>query len=256
MKIRSILLIILVLMFAVTGCKKDKGNGNDPVKDPDEGKEIFEISVNKSTIPEFIDIDEFDLSVIKVIVTYEDGTNREMPLAEDMIDASDLETLKKGASKRVTITYKEDFTCTANIATKDYGALDPKIGENDVIVMLSRDKENTLLVGKVLSNKGLSSLQCSFTFDNSKLSLDFSTIKYKEGYDVTVNIEENRITILLIAKDEALLKGENVLFSLKYSGDYRSSDIKIDEAYQNRVLRFENGELLDVTDVKYHFSLK
>lgn len=253
---KLILIIIFILSLLVfVGCGKSTP-GNDPEVDPDEGKEIVGISVDKTTIPEFIDIDEFDLSVIKVIVEYSDSTTREMPLKEDMIDTDVLEALKSGSSKRVTITYKDEFACTANIATKDYGANDPKIGDNDVIILLSRDKASSKLLCSVLSITGVSSIQCTFAYDNTKISLDINSLKAKEGYDISAHIEDNKLTILLIAKNETLMQGNNELFSINYSGNYREAAFVIDEDSNNRVLRFENGVLLEVSDVNYFFSLK
>lgn len=249
------ILIILVLFLSIL-CACSKEPSKEKEKDPDEGKEIVSISVDKNTIPEFIDIDEFDLSVIKVIVEYSDSTTREMPLKEDMIDEDTLELLKKGATKRVTITYKEEFACTANIATKDYGANDPKIGDNDVIILLSRDKGASKLLCSVKSTKGVSSIQCTFSYDNTKLNLDLASLKLKEGYDISVNLDSGKLTILLIAKNEVLLQGEEELFSINYTGNYREAGFLLDSDANNRVLRFENGELKDVTDVNYFFSLK
>ena len=252
---KALILLILVLFLSfIVGCRKNPSGPKEV--DPDEGKEIVAISVDKTTIPEFIDVDEFDLSVIKVIVEYSDSTTREMPLKEDMIDSDTLEMLKKGASKRVTIVYKEDFACTANIATKDYGANDPKIGDNDAVLLLSRDKAASKLLCSVLSNKGVSSIQCTFTYDSSKFNLDNSSISVKNGYDISVDIASGKLTILLIAKDETLLAGNEVLFSINYTGNYREAAFELDEEATNRVLRFENGELLDLTDVNYFFSLK
>lgn len=255
MKFKSILLLIFALLLALVGCKGGKEKEPE-VKDPDEGKEIFGISVDKDSIPNYIDVDEFDLSMIKVIVEYADGSTRTMDLTEEMVDAESLVILKKGGSKRATITYKDEFACTCNIKTVDFGAADPKLGDNDVIVMIRRDKENEKLEFSILSNVGLSSLQARFKYDSSALKLE-NEIEYADiSQEIKLNITNEYIEVLVIASNDDLLRGDKLIFSTKYSGNYRDSNIEIDDTYQNRVLRLENGELLDVTDVNYCFSLK
>ena len=64
------------------------------------------------------------------------------------------------------------------------------------------------------------------------------------------------MTIILIAKNDSLIKGETTLFKLKYSGDYRAANFEVDTNSQNRVLRIKNAEILDVNDVNYFYSLK
>ena len=256
MNFKKLLLVIFVLMIALVGCKNNANNKPEPEKDPDEGKEIYGISVDKDTIPSYIDIEEFDLSVIKVIVEYTDGSTRIMDLKEDMIDDETLEMLKKGITKRVTITYKDDYACTCNIRTVDFGADDPKLGDNDVIVMIRRDKENSKLVFSILSNVGLSSLQAQFKYDNTQLQLSKDIEIADISQEVRVNITDKYIQVLVMASNDDLLRGDVLVFSTKYEGNYRESNIEIDETNANRVLRFENGELIDVTDVNYCFSLK
>lgn len=255
MKARNILLILFVFILSLAGCKKND-NGKEEQKDPDAGKEIFSISVDKNTIPEFIDIDEFDLSVIKVIVEYSDSTTRIMDLSEDMLDEDSLSILKKGGSKRVVVTYKGDFTATCNISTKDFGANDPKLGANDVILMITRDKETSTLIFKSMSVKGISSIQCTFTYDSLAFSIKEEDLDLLNNDNLTVKIKDNKMTIILIAKDNQLISGETILFKLKYDGDYRSANFEIDTNSQNRVLRIENTEILDVNDVNYFYSLK
>ena len=256
MNLKKLLLVIFVLMIALVGCKNNANNKPEPEKDPDEGKEIYGISVDKDTIPSYIDIEEFDLSVIKVIVEYTDGSTRIMDLKEDMIDDETLEMLKKGITKRVTITYKDDYACTCNIRTVDFGADDPKLGDNDVIVMIRRDKENSKLVFSILSNVGLSSLQAQFKYDNTQLQLSKDIEIADISQEVRVNITDKYIQVLVMASNDDLLRGDVLVFSTKYDGNYRESNIEIDETNANRVLRLENGELIDVTDVNYCFSLK
>ena len=255
MKIRNILIFLFILILALAGCKKDDNHKDEP-KDPDEGKEIFGINVDKETIPEFIDVDEFDLSMIKVIVEYSDGSTRTMDLNEDMIDEDSLEVLKKGGSKRVVVTYKEDFTATCNISAKDFGANDPKISDNDVILMITRDKATSTLIFKSMSTKGISSIQCTFTYDSSAFSIKEEDLDLLNNDNLTVKIADNKMTIILIAKNDSLITGEVALFKLKYSGDYRSANFNIDTNSQNRVLRIEKGEILDVNDANYFYSLK
>lgn len=255
MKIRNILILLFIFVLALTGCKKDNNQNNKP-KDPDEGKEIFGISVDKNTIPEFIDIDEFDLSMIKVIVEYSDGSTRIMDLSEDMIDEDSLEVLKKGGSKRVVVTYKEDFTATCNISTKDFGANDPKLGDSDAILMITRDKETSTLIFKSMSVEGISSIQCTFTYDSSAFSIKEEDLDLLNNGNLSVKIADNKMTIILIAKNDSLIKGETALFKLKYSGDYRAANFEVDTNSQNRVLRIKNAEILDVNDVNYFYSLK
>lgn len=255
MKFKSILLLILVLLLALVGCKGGKEKEPE-VKDPDEGKEIYGISVDKDTIPNYIDVDEFDLSMIKVIVEYADGSTRTMDLKEEMVDEESLAVLKKGGSKRATITYKDEFACTCNIKTVDFGAADPKLGDNDVIVMIKRDKENETLIFSILSNVGLSSLQAQFKYDSTQLQLSKDIQVADISQEVRVNITDKYIQVLVMASNDDLLRGDVLIFSTKYEGNYRESNIEIDDTNANRVLRFENGELIDVTDVNYCFSLK
>lgn len=256
MKRNSLIFIIILLALCMIGCKNNNTEINNGDSDPDEGKEIINISVDKNTIPEFIDIDEFDLSIIKIIVEYSDGTTRLQDLKESFIESDVLEYLKKGGSKRVTITYKEDFACTANIQTKDFGAMDPKIDDHDATILITRDKNESNLLIKVLSSKGISSLQCTFSYNSLTFDMNLESLKTLDNYDVRLDKQENKITVLLIAKNTSLLIGENTILSIKYTGNYRDANFMLDDASTNRILRFENDELLDVNDAYYFYSLK
>ena len=97
-KIRSVTLLILTVTFTLLllmGCKKEDKILSVSLKD------------NAPNTPEEIVVGGFDYDAYTVIVTYESGNIKEIPLTEDMMAATDQVKLFQAGDHDITIVYGE-----------------------------------------------------------------------------------------------------------------------------------------------------
>jgi uncharacterized repeat protein (TIGR02543 family) len=88
------------------------------------GKEltITGIAIDPSSMNESIDISEFDLNDLKLIVTYSDGSNKSISLSESMISSADLSKLSFMGTHEITISY-QGFSLAVTIVLEDHATL-------------------------------------------------------------------------------------------------------------------------------------
>ena len=83
-KIRFILILILMFVLVLAGCKKT------PPEPTPEPKELFDVEAVPESYEQEYEYDEFELSFLKIRLVYEDGTYKDIPVTEDMVDDKDL----------------------------------------------------------------------------------------------------------------------------------------------------------------------
>ena len=99
-KLFGLLVVLLLCAFLVCSCDgDDPENPIDPV-DPGEeeidwdSKTIDRCELDEASFSEIYDIDDFDLSNLKIHVYYTDGMDRLIPCTRDMMDDGDLDKLE------------------------------------------------------------------------------------------------------------------------------------------------------------------
>ncbi len=253
-------IILILFLFLICSCK-GSGSGGEVEKDPDEGKTVIQVEAIKDSIPEGIDTEDLDFSVIKILITYEDGTTREAGLTEQMLidggDTENLAALKEGASKRITASYK-GCECKLNITTINYRALDPKLGDNDMIIMVRRTEDKSKVELAALSNVGFSSLQACFAYNDKEFNFNEKDIQVNEAYDIYYRIQDSKIYVFLFAKNIEIIKGDVTLLTIGYteSSDYRKANFEIDKSFKSSAIYFDNvsKDFKEFENIIYHYS--
>ena len=97
-------LIVMLLLVGVISCA---GKTTE--------SKIVSIEVDAETIIDDFDLDDFELSQIKIILTYSDGTSSKIPLTAAMLSTAGLAKLATIGTHTITVTYEEldtSFTIT------------------------------------------------------------------------------------------------------------------------------------------------
>lgn len=104
MKLITKIVLLLGISLFLVGC-----NGTQ------SEKKISSIAVDQNTLKENYDVESFDLSTIKLIISYDDGTTSIIDLSEEYLSNEDKTLLSSAGSHSITITY-QGFTTTINIS--------------------------------------------------------------------------------------------------------------------------------------------
>lgn len=250
------LIIVLTFLFALLliGCKG--GNDNPPVDGFNwSGKEATKISVVKDKLAEEYDIDEFTIGMITVKVEFSDGSSHEFT-CDDSHFALSKEITTTG-KPRLQIICTDDagneietanFTITVvSYTTQDARAIEA--ANNAIVAKRNGDKIDFV----VAKTNGLSSGQLQYTYSTEKMTLGEVTKGSAAGY-VNVEVKDGKIS-LGFANDENLEEGA-VICSIAYTGDYRNSELAINEEFDNTCWMVAQDAPVLVADVTYHVSRK
>jgi uncharacterized repeat protein (TIGR02543 family) len=104
MKLITKIVLLLGISLFLVGCNEIQSE-----------KEISSIAVDQNTLNENYDVESFDLSTIKLIISYDDGTTSIIDLSEEYLSNEDKTLLSSAGSHSITITY-QGFTTTINIS--------------------------------------------------------------------------------------------------------------------------------------------
>ena len=104
MKLITKIVLLLGISLFLVGCNEIQSE-----------KEISSIAVDQNTLNENYDVESFDLSTIKLIISYDDGTTSIIDLSEEYLSNEDKTLLSSAGSHLITITY-QGFTTTINIS--------------------------------------------------------------------------------------------------------------------------------------------
>ena len=106
-------------------------------------KTVSGISPVKETFYAKYEYDEFEIGMLKIRVEYTDGTSRDIPVTEEMLDEKDLKKLKSTGKPRITIYYDAfDIQMTVNLI--DSSKLDENLnadGKYACVIKAIRDQE-------------------------------------------------------------------------------------------------------------------
>ena len=245
-----LILVLAFLSFICVGCNK---------KDPDEDKEVFDVVEVKESYEQAYEYDEFELSFLKIRLIYSDGTSKDIPVTEDMVDEKDLAKLNKAGNPRILITYSEDFQFTYILNLIDSSELDQDLNKNGAYnaVIKAIKKKKKGCINFILEPKdSVCALAFSYVFDKDKMQVSGGTINESLDGIGTIKLDNDKITFAYTAKDA--MTSEVILFSVNYTGDFRNSSLRVNEEYNNVVytLNQETGYTEALVNILYHASVK
>ena len=252
-KIKLFLIIVLALSLIIfAGCDKDKG--------PDEvvKKTVFDVVEVPESYNQEYEYDEFKLEYLKIKLIYEDSTEEIISVTEDMLDEKDLAKLTKAGSPRITINYHDEFQLTYVVKLIDSSDLDKNLnkdGKYNAVVKAIRsgDKINFYIEPK----DAVAALSFAYIFDASIMQVSDGAVNSELKGVGSVKIEGNKI-MFAYSEMDTLFNAETLLFSVKYTGDFRTSNLRVDDTYNNIVYGFDTAlnATVQLTEILYHASIK
>ena len=255
-------LFLIIAVFSLCACKKtDNDGGNDkPVEDDWSKKRASAISEIEEMANTYFEYDEFTIDMYKFLVTYTDGTSREVSLAEDMLDEKDLNKLNKAGNPRIYIVYDcngELFGLNVIVHLSDLSLLDEdlnKDGSHGAVIKAIRDKTQNRIDFILEASNGIKALQFKYVCDSVMTMSDPKPTTSVLGmFDFKVDNNEITATILL----DEVQTTEIQLFSVSFEGNFRTSNLRIDETFDNAVYTIdEELQPVLVDNVLYHASKK
>lgn len=246
-KYLSILLLVLLLSFQVA-CKKDpEAEWRD--KTPDYIEEVEE------TTSIAYEYDEFELSMIRIKVTYTDGTSREIPVTQDMLTEKDYDKLFKVGQPRIEICYMYCEPIKVVIKFIDSAMLDQNLNEDgEYGAVIKAIRKDNIIEFIVEPNLNTCAFQFQYTFDNTIMQVSNPVNGQLEGI-YSINVGENTINAMIVL-DEAI-ETETVLFSVSFEGNFRTSKLSIDTNYENKCYTDKGNYIAEeIENVLYHASVK
>lgn len=248
LKCLLILLLSLLLSFQVA-CKE---------KDPEEewknkiADYIEEVEETTSIAYEY---DEFELSMIRIKVTYTDGTSREIPLTQDMLSERDYNKLFKVGQPRIEVWYMDCEPIKFTIKFIDSAMLDQNLNEKKEYgtVIKAIRKDNTIEF-IVEPNLNTCAFQFQYTFDNTIMQVS-NPVNGKENGIYSIELGENTIKAMIVL-DETI-ETETVLFTVSFEGNFRTSKLAIDTNFDNKCYTNTGNYIAsEIEKVLYHASVK
>ena len=224
-------------------------------------KTVSGISPVKETFYAKYEYDEFEIGMLKIRVEYTDGTSREIPVSEDMLDEKDVRKLKSVGKPRITIYYDAfDLQMTVNLI--DSSRLDENLnadGKYACVIKAIRDQEagiiNFIFEGN--ENYNVCSMSFAYSYDNSLMQL--SNAKMNEALTGIgdVQVVDGKVMFAYTESGTAL-EGEIILFTVNYTGDFRNSNLAAAEDFNNVVYlaNFTDFSTTLADNVLYHASIK
>lgn len=138
--------------FILSGCEKSDKNSTQTEQDVNEQKEVVSISIKESSLPDYIIRYKFSRTNIKMTVTYDDDSTKEINVTESMLNASSKEKLKNLGQHNLTVNHGgKTATIFANIVDERYLLKEVVEANRDKDVNITSSKG---IVGKVdMDNK-------------------------------------------------------------------------------------------------------
>lgn len=256
-----ICLSLSLVCLASCGDKPSDNKGDDPVDADWDSKTILSVEIDSESFEKEYDIDDFKVDLLKLHVTYTDGTDRLIPCTKNMFEDDDYRKLQSPGTKKVTITYEKGdfyFDEETKVHIVDYSVLDEGLNRNkqyDCVIKVIRNQVTNKLEFIAEPLKGVAGFQVRYTFDASKLTMkNFVVNEASNGYG-KFTIEGNTLVVNFVT--DRNIETETVLFSCDWEGDFRFSGLTLDEAYTPKAYTIlEDGRTDRLMNVLYHVSKK
>ena len=235
-------LFLIILVLSLCACKKSGGDDDGKGKDNEEdwaSKRVNAISEIEAMSNTYFEYDEFTIDMYKFLVTYTDATSREVSLSEDMLDEKDLNKLNKPGSPRLYIMYEwngEIFGMNVIIHLSDLSLLDGNLnsdGSHGAVIKAIRDKTQNRIDFILEASSGVKALQFKYICDASIMTIADAKANPSLQGMFDFKLENNSIiaTILL----DTVSTTEVTLFSVSFEGNFRTSNLRVDETFDNAV---------------------
>ena len=278
------LLFVLICMFALVlfGCTNggNSGNGGNEGGQGQQGggeqgggeqgggeqggntetfswkdKVVDKVEIVREKLQDDYDIDEFDLSMLYVLVTFEDGEKVEFDCGDSHFELN--KPITSVGSPRLKIICTDDNgeeTETANftIHVVSYSLIDDRALEANANVIMAK-RNGTKIDFVVAKTSGVAGGQMQFVFDTTKLTLGEIT-KNTSGFYVSAKVQEGKVQIGFASAEN--LETGTVICSIAFEGDYRASALAIDEEFNNACWKLVDLTTVEVDDIAYHVSKK
>ncbi len=253
-------LSILILVLVLTSCK-----GNEPEKPVIDwsSKDLLSANILESSIEPSYEYDEFSLDMIKIHLDYTDGTSRDIPTTEEMYDEKSITKMKSPGNPRVTLYYTDEksgeiFEFTFIVHLIDSALLDENLNQlelYDCVIKAIRDKtKDEIMFILEPAYKNITSFQFAYQYDNSIMQL--GEVKQSAKLDGTFEIEvkDGFIYVTIILNEP--LEVEETLFTVTFTGNFRTSGLRVLESFNNKVYAYIPNEKIEPIRVLYHASVK
>ena len=257
MKYIKFVFIVLLLGLCSFLWACEKGNGGEVDWD---SKTIESVKPVTSTFSGSYEYDEFKLEMLKIHITYTDGTSRDISVTEDMLDEEDLKKLTRTGKPRIVIYY-EGFELKMNVSLIDSSRLDENLnpdGAYACVIKAIRDAEKGVInfIFEPNEEYNICSLNFEYTYDNEIMQLSNGVVNPDLLGVGAVVIENGKVRFAY--SEDAALDEEIVLFTVNYSGDFRTSKLAVSNDYRNvaYVVDYTTHEASLVNNVLYHASVK
>lgn len=248
-------ILVFALIFIsslLVGCGQ-KEKEDDPVK------EVYNIEVDLESFEKEYDIDDFSLNLLKLKRIYTDGSFDYIDVNENMFDEGDNKKLKSVGNKKVNLVYQEGtiyFDTDVIVKIVDYSINDEGLNRNkeysDVIKVI-RNKETNRLEWILEPVNPIAGLQARYDFDSNKISLSDFKVENSSDY-FNYKIEDGKLSVYFASLEN--IETERVLFSCKFEGDFRNSNLLINEDFANRCYEIKGDTTQRVNSILYHVSKK
>ncbi len=255
MKKFNIIIILLVALFFICACGGNGGNDGNGENDWDS-KVIENVEAVQETFEKEYEYDEFNLDLLKLKVSYTDGTSREIGVTDLMLSDKDIEKTKKTGNPRITIEY-DGFIITTTIKLIDSAILDEDLNKEGKYAAVIKAIRNENSIDFILeSYDAITGITFAYTFDNNIMQLGEGKLNASLKGVGKVIVEDGKISFAYA--DANPITEETVLFSVDYTGDFRNSKLGVDLEFSNvvYVVDLETYMTKEVINVLYHASIK
>lgn len=262
-KLYTLFLVICLSLslICLVACGDKKPVDDNPVDVDWDSKTISSIEIDAESFEKEYDIDDFKVDLLKLHITYTDGTDRLLSCTKNMFEDDDYKKFQSAGTKKVTITYeKGDFYFDEEVKVHivDYSIYDEGLNRNkqyDCVIKVIRNQVTNKLEFIAEPLKGVAGFQVKYSFDGSKLKLkNFQVNDATNGYG-KFTVDDNTLVVTYVT--DRNIDTETVLFSCDWEGDFRFSGLALDETFTAMAYTLlEDGRTDRLMSVLYHVSKK
>ena len=204
------------------------------------------ISINpvKEEISSYLQ--EFNYSMVKFEVKFNDGTTEEIELSRDYLENEDIISLGKAGTYDITVEY-EGLTTTVKIELLPNEVAIESLNKAVVVYCLTKKVEDKY-VSKfyVLGNSDFASLQ--FKLNKGSKVTDYAVTNKNEK----VAVSEETLIVTFVNSEN--VKGTVELFTLEFSSSQQYRNFTVDYDLEEKIVVIKNNQVEEITDYIFTFT--
>ena len=204
------------------------------------------ISINpvKEEISSYLQ--EFNYSMVKFEVKFNDGTTEEIELSRDYLENEDIISLGKAGTYDITVEY-EGLTTTVKIELLPNEVAIESLNKAVVVYCLTKKVEDKY-VSKfyVLGNSDFASLQ--FKLNKGSKVTDYAVTNKNE------NVAVSEETLIVTFVNSENVKGTVELFTLEFSSSQQYRNFTVDYDVEEKIVVIKNNVVTEITDYIFTFT--